>query len=535
MEENLNGGQENHEERRDYAAEGPKTGYSSEGRKLRPRKKVVPAASSSADGEYKSYDNHRNYSSDNRGGYGQRGGYQSRGGNSRGGYSSDRRSGYGDRSGGYGQRRSYGDNAEGGERRSSSYGQSRPSYGDSPSYGQRRSYGSNNYDGGERRSSYGRPSFGEGRPSYGDRPSYGQRRSYGNNSEGEERRSSYGQSRPSFGEGRPSYGQRRSYGGSQEGGERRPSYSRKPAGGHGFDPKQGGFSAGRGAGHQGPKKFGRKDEPHFTEADEARINQMLSRKPQIDAAFSDNDNVPTPIKEEIRLNKYIANSGVCSRREADNFIQAGVVTVNGEVVTELGTKVNVLKDDIRFNGERLKGEEKVYIVMNKPKGFVTSASDPHAEKTVMDLLKGCKLRVFPVGRLDKNTTGVLMFTNDGEIAEQLTHPSYNKKKIYQVILDKPLEEADKEKILTEGLDLNDGNIKADELEYIDAEDHRRLGIEIHSGKNRIVRRIFESLGYDVKALDRVYFAGLTKKGLKKGEWRYLSEGEVNVLKMGAYV
>lgn len=497
MEENLNGGQENHEERRDYAAEGPKTGYSSEGRKLRPRKKVVPAASSSADGEYKSYDNHRSYSSDNRGGYGQRGGYQSRGGNSRGGYSSDRRSSYGDRSGGYGQRRSYGDNAEGGERRSSSYGQSRPSY--------------------------------------GDRPSYGQRRSYGNNSEGEERRSSYGQSRPSFGEGRPSYGQRRSYGGSQEGGERRPSYSRKPAGGHGFGPKQGGFSAGRGAGHQGPKKFGRKDEPHFTEADEAGINQMLSMKPQIDAAFSDNDNVPTPIKEEIRLNKYIANSGVCSRREADNFIQAGVVTVNGEVVTELGTKVNVLKDDIRFNGERLKGEEKVYIVMNKPKGFVTSASDPHAEKTVMDLLKGCKLRVFPVGRLDKNTTGVLMFTNDGEIAEQLTHPSYNKKKIYQVILDKPLEEADKEKILTEGLDLNDGNIKADELEYIDAEDHRRLGIEIHSGKNRIVRRIFESLGYDVKALDRVYFAGLTKKGLKKGEWRYLSEGEVNVLKMGAYV
>lgn len=496
MEENLNGGQENHEERRDYAAEGPKTGYSSEGRKLRPRKKVVPAASSSADGEYKSYDNHRSYSSDNRGGYGQRGGYQSRGGNSRGGYSSDRRSSYGDRSGGYGQRRSYGDNAEGGERRSSSYGQSRPSYGDRPSYGQRRSYGSNNYEGGERRSSYGRPSFGEGRPSYG---------------------------------------QRRSYGGSQEGGERRPSYSRKPAGGHGFGPKQGGFSAGRGAGHQGPKKFGRKDEPHFTEADEAGINQMLSRKPQIDAAFSDNDNVPTPIKEEIRLNKYIANSGVCSRREADNFIQAGVVTVNGEVVTELGTKVNVLKDDIRFNGERLKGEEKVYIVMNKPKGFVTSASDPHAEKTVMDLLKGCKLRVFPVGRLDKNTTGVLMFTNDGEIAEQLTHPSYNKKKIYQVILDKPLEEADKEKILTVGLDLNDGNIKADELEYIDAEDHRRLGIEIHSGKNRIVRRIFESLGYDVKALDRVYFAGLTKKGLKKGEWRYLSEGEVNVLKMGAYV
>ena len=263
---------------------------------------------------------------------------------------------------------------------------------------------------------------------------------------------------------------------------------------------------------------------------------MISRRPQIDnSLLSDNDNVPTPIKEEIRLNKFIANSGVCSRREADTLIQAGVVTVNGEVVTELGTKVNVLKDEIRFNGERLKGEEKIYIVMNKPKGFVTSASDPHAEKTVMDLIKGCSVRVFPVGRLDKNTTGVLMFTNDGEIAEQLTHPSFNKKKIYQVILDKALDESDKEKILVDGLELSDGVIKADELEYIDAEDHRKLGIEIHSGKNRIVRRIFESMGYTVKALDRVYFAGLTKKGLKKGEWRYLSEGEINVLRMGAYV
>ena len=172
--------------------------------------------------------------------------------------------------------------------------------------------------------------------------------------------------------------------------------------------------------------------------------------------------------------------------------------------------------------------------MNKPKGFVTSASDPHAEKTVMDLLKGCSVRVFPVGRLDKNTTGVLMFTNDGEIAEQLTHPSYNKKKIYQVILDKALDEADKEKILVEGLELNDGVIKADELEYIDAEDHRRLGIEIHSGKNRIVRRIFESLGYKVLKLDRVQFAGLTKKNLKRGDWRYLTEDEVDRLRMGAY-
>ena len=265
------------------------------------------------------------------------------------------------------------------------------------------------------------------------------------------------------------------------------------------------------------------------------MNMILSRKPQLDQIqLSDNDYVETPIKEVIRLNKFIANSGICSRREADQYIQAGVVTVNGEVVTELGTKINALNDDIRFNGERLRGEEKVYIVMNKPKGFVTTASDPHADKTVMDLLKNCKARVFPVGRLDKSTTGVLMFTNDGEIAERLTHPSYDKKKIYQVILDKPLEQEDFDKIVN-GITLSDGDIKADELEYIDAEDHRKLGIEIHSGKNRIVRRIFESLGYDVKALDRVYFAGLTKKGLKKGEWRYLSEGEANVLKMGAYV
>ena len=262
---------------------------------------------------------------------------------------------------------------------------------------------------------------------------------------------------------------------------------------------------------------------------------MISRRPQLDNdAYSDNDTVSAPIKEEVRLNKFIANSGVCSRREADNFILAGVVTVNGEVVTELGTKVNINTDDIRFNGERLKGEEKVYIVMNKPKGYVTTASDPHADKTVMDLLKGCSARVFPVGRLDKNTTGVLMFTNDGEIAEKLTHPSYDKKKIYQVSLDSKLRGEDYDKIVS-GIELSDGMIAADALEYIEEDDHRKIGIEIHSGKNRIVRRIFESLGYEVKALDRVYFAGLTKKGLKRGEWRYLSEGETNLLKMGAYL
>ena len=285
----------------------------------------------------------------------------------------------------------------------------------------------------------------------------------------------------------------------------------------------------------GRKSFNRKDLNFFRDEEQSGINKMISRRPQLDVdTYSDNDMVSVPMKDEVRLNKYIANSGVCSRREADNFILAGVVTVNGEVVTELGTKVNINTDDIRFNGERLKGETKVYIVMNKPKGYVTTASDPHADRTVMDLLKGCPTRVFPVGRLDKNTTGVLMFTNDGEIAEKLTHPSYDKKKIYQVSLDSKLRREDFEKILS-GVELSDGVIAADELEYIEEDDHRKLGIEIHSGKNRIVRRIFESLGYEVKALDRVYFAGLTKKGLKRGEWRYLSEGETNLLKMGAYL
>lgn len=260
---------------------------------------------------------------------------------------------------------------------------------------------------------------------------------------------------------------------------------------------------------------------------------MINRRPVVNGSESEDVFVPE-IKDVVRLNRFIANSGVCSRREADTLIQAGVVTVNGEVVTELGTKVNIHDDDIRFNGERLKGEEKVYLIMNKPKGYVTTASDPHAEKTVIDLLKGCSSRVYPVGRLDKNTTGVLLLTNDGEIAERLTHPSYDKKKIYQVSLDRELSEEDYHKIL-EGISLADGDIKADELEFIDANDRRKIGIEIHSGKNRIVRRIFDSLGYTVKALDRVYFAGLTKKGLKKGEWRYLTDGEINILKIGAYV
>lgn len=358
----------------------------------------------------------------------------------------------------------------------------------------------------------------------------------------------YRHSNDSRGEGRPqgrSYGEGRSYGASRphpEGhsyGEGRPRTESR-SNNHGEHRSKNSFSdRSRKPAGNNRNQMGRKPAPKksfaASKASEEGISRMLSRKPILsDMQYSDNDYVKTPIQEEIRLNKFIANSGVCSRREADTLIQAGVVTVNGEVVTELGTKVNVYKDEVKFNGEKLKGEEKVYLVMNKPKGYVTTASDPHAEKTVMELLKGCPFRVFPVGRLDKSTTGVLMFTNDGELAEKLTHPSYDKKKIYQVSLDKPLKQEDYEKALA-GVELTDGKMAADELEFIDADDHRKLGIEIHSGKNRIVRRLFEALGYEVKALDRVYFAGLTKKGLKKGAWRKLSEGEVNILKMGAYV
>lgn len=449
-----------------------KSGYTAEGRKLRPRRPRI------------SSDSRKSESSDNKS------------------YSSSERKNYGEHS----------------ERRFSG--------------------GHRDYDSSEKRNSYGRPV----RRNYNSSENRGYGSSEGRNyGDGERRgRESYGEHRSGY-----SRSERRSEG--RDFGERRSFRDRNSEEGRGFRDRAGGegrnFRRGddrRGFGNK--KQFGGKrrggfgkNPYHFGESSEEGINRMISRKPQLDQIkYSDSDLVPTEIQEEVRLNKFIANSGVCSRREADQFIEAGVVTVNGEVVTELGTKVNVLKDEVRFNNEPIKGEPKIYIVMNKPKGFVTTASDSHAEKTVMDLLKGLKTRVFPVGRLDKNTTGVLMFTNDGELAEKLTHPSYDKKKIYQVILERPISEEDFAK-MTEGLELNDGPIKADELEYIDAEDHRKIGIEIHSGKNRIVRRMFEFLGYDVKALDRVYFAGLTKKGLKKGEWRILTEGEANVLKMGAYV
>ena len=235
---------------------------------------------------------------------------------------------------------------------------------------------------------------------------------------------------------------------------------------------------------------------------------------------------------DMRLNRFLAQSGLCSRREADDFITAGLVTVNGVVVTELGTKVRST-DEVKFNDSKVQGEKKVYLVLNKPKGYVTSLEDPHADKTVMELVKGaCSERIYPVGRLDKNSLGLLLFTNDGDVTRQLTHPSLEKKKIYQVTLDKPLTRADMEQI-TEGIMLEDGEIYADEVAYV-SDTKKEVGIEIHSGRNRIVRRIFEHLGYTVQKLDRVYYAGITKKNLKRGQWRFLTREEVERLKSGRY-
>lgn len=304
---------------------------------------------------------------------------------------------------------------------------------------------------------------------------------------------------------RPSY--------SREGGEgynSRPRFNRE--GGYGQRPAGGGFGQ-RPAGG-GFKKSG--------------FDNKYSKKKQI--MYREEMKDPN---EPIRLNKYLANAGVCSRREADDFITAGVVTVNGQVVTELGTKVK-LGDEVRFHDQTISIERKIYILLNKPKDYVTTVEDPQDRKTVMDLVKGaCKERIYPVGRLDRNTTGVLLLTNDGEMASKLTHPRFLKKKIYHVRLDKNLTAADMHQLAT-GIQLEDGEIHADEVSYTSDTDKTLVGVEIHSGRNRIVRRMFEHLGYHVLRLDRVQFAGLTKKNLRRGDWRFLTEKEVNMLRMGAF-
>lgn len=245
---------------------------------------------------------------------------------------------------------------------------------------------------------------------------------------------------------------------------------------------------------------------------------------------------PGSIREEIapiRLNRFIANSGVCSRREADDLIKDGLITVNGQKVTDMGIKVTV-RDDVRYKNKRLTSEKKVYILLNKPKDYVTTVEDPHAEHTVIELIgDACSERVYPVGRLDKDTTGVLLLTNDGELTGKLTHPKYKRKKIYHVFLDKPVVKNDLFR-LSEGIELDGINVAADAVSYADPEDKSQIGIELHSGQNRVIRRMFESMGYKVKKLDRVYFAGLTKKNLKRGKWRFLTDKEVSMLKRGIF-
>ena len=291
----------------------------------------------------------------------------------------------------------------------------------------------------------------------------------------------------------------------------------------GYQPRQGGYNPNYP--NKPYKPFKKNGRPHSADYDPNAKYSMKKRIEYKEVNYDPN--------EPLRLNKYLANAGVCSRREADEFIQAGVVTVNGQVVTELGTKI-LRTDEVRFHDQPVNIEKKVYVLLNKPKDYVTTSDDPQQRKTVMDLVKNaCTERIYPVGRLDRNTTGVLLLTNDGDMASKLTHPRYLKKKIYHVFLDKACAAHDLQQI-AEGIQLEDGEIKADDVQYAHPTDKKQIGIEIHSGRNRIVRRIFESLGYKVLKLDRVQFAGLTKKNLKRGDWRYLTEEEVDRLRMGAY-
>lgn len=349
------------------------------------------------------------------------------------------------------------------------------------------------------------------------------------NSEGGFRPEGFGAGLQSTGSsGRPqrsSYQSRGGYGNSNRGG-----YQPRQQGGYQSRSQQGGYGNNRGGygrpqgGGYGNNRGGgfRQHTPGYNP------NAKYSMKKRIE--YKEENIDPT---EPLRLNKFLANAGVCSRREADEFIQAGLVTVNGEVVTELGTKI-LRTDEVKFHDAPVSLEKKVYVLLNKPKDYVTTSDDPQQRKTVMDLVKDvCPERIYPVGRLDRNTTGVLLLTNDGDLASKLTHPKFLKKKVYHVHLDKNLTAHDMDQI-REGITLEDGEIKADAVEYADDRDKAQVGIEIHSGKNRIVRRIFESLGYRVTKLDRVQFAGLTKKNLRRGDWRFLTEKEVDMLRMGAF-
>ena len=364
------------------------------------------------------------------------------------------------------------------------------------------------------------------------------------------RRSNYG--RPQDGEGaynNGGYGQPRPYQPRQQQGsyqlrQQQGGYQPRQQGGYqprqqgGYQPRQqGGYQQRQGGYQKAYKPYGNApyntNTPYQKPYNKKRTadydpNAKYSLKKRIE--YKEENYDPN---EPVRLNKFLANAGICSRREADEFIQAGVVSVNGQVVTELGTKV-LRSDDIKFHDQPVTLEKKVYVLLNKPKDYVTTSDDPQQRKTVMDLVKNaCPERIYPVGRLDRNTTGVLLLTNDGDLASKLTHPKFLKKKIYHAYLDRNITAHDLQQI-AEGITLDDGEIKADDVQYADPVDKKQVGIEIHSGKNRIVRRIFEALGYKVTKLDRVQFAGLTKKNLRRGDWRYLTEEEVDRLRMGAY-
>jgi 23S rRNA pseudouridine2605 synthase len=408
-----------------------------------------------------------------------------------------------------GERRSFRPrfNSENGEQRSY---RPRNNYNQGNNYGERpyRPRYNNNEDG-EQRSYRPRTNYNQGN-SYGERP---YRPRYNNNEDGEQR--SY---RP-----RTNYNQGNSYG------ERpyRPRYNNNEDGEQRSYRPRNNYNQGNSYGDR-PQRPRQGNRPFRPRTNDYNPNAKYSMKKQIE--YKD---ILTDPNEPIRLNKFLANAGICSRREADEFITAGVISVNGVVVTELGTKIQ-RTDEVKFHDQPVSIERKTYVLLNKPKDCVTTSDDPQARKTVMDCVKdACKERIYPVGRLDRNTTGVLLLTNDGDLASKLTHPKFLKKKIYHVYCDKNVTKADLDQIAA-GITLEDGEIRADAISYASETDKKQVGIEIHSGKNRIVRRIFESLGYKVIKLDRVYFAGLTKKGLKRGDWRFLTEQEVNMLRMGSF-
>jgi len=423
--------------------------------------------------------------------------------------------GYGSRQGGYGQG-GYGNN-----RQQGGYGNNR--YGNQGGYQPRQSYqtpqapaseGAETADSTASASSEGyTPSSSEG-GYQGGYNRYGNQNSYGNRQQG-------------------------GYGNRQQGGysnnRQQGGYGNRQQGGYGNNRQQGGYgnNANRrpqqgGYGNNGPR---RQQGPNSRQQGGAFPRQGKSFTPRPKRIEYEMP-IPDP-NEQIRLNKFMANAGICSRREADEFIQQGLVKVNGVAVTELGTKISH-NDVVEYDEKVVTLESKCYILLNKPKDCVTTSDDPNGRTTVMDLVKGaCNERIYPVGRLDRNTTGVLLLTNDGDLASKLTHPKYVKKKIYHVWTDKDISEDDMQTI-ADGIELEDGPIHADAISYATDTDRNQAGIEIHSGRNRIVRRIFESLGYHVTKLDRVYFAGLTKKNLPRGRWRYLTQEEVNFLKMGSF-